>query len=68
MRTCEPDAAVERARRLLRLSYLYAVVSSRDGPAGRGVLASLDVAAELDTLGPTEGVRAAFDPFLDGGR
>jgi hypothetical protein len=67
MRTCEPGEAIERARWLLRLSYLYTALLSRETTVGRAVLSSLDVTAELDALDPGEDVRTAFDALLTGG-
>ena len=51
----------DRARWLLRLSYLYHVSVLRKTPAGAEELADIDVEAELDTLDPSEAVRTAFE-------
>ncbi len=51
----------DRARWLLRLSYLYHVSTLRKTPAGSEELSDVDVDAELDELDPGEAVRAAFE-------
>ena len=51
----------EHARWLLRLSYLYHVNVLQKTPAGAEEFADVDVAAELDGMGLTEPVRAAFE-------
>jgi hypothetical protein len=60
----EPDD-VARARWLLRLSYLYTALLRRRTPEGAAVLAAIDPVAELDELGSSRAVRAAFDRLLD---
>ncbi len=51
----------DHARWLTRLSYLYHVNVLKKTPAGAEEYADVDVAAELDALGPSESVRAAFE-------
>ena len=53
----------DRARWLLRLSYLYHVSVLQNTPAGAEELADVDVAAELEALdpSPSDEVRAAFE-------
>jgi hypothetical protein len=58
-----PEALAD-ARWLLRLSYLHAVLVARRRPEGQAVLATLDPAAELDALEPSDAVRSAFDRLL----
>ncbi|MDL5361269.1 luciferase family protein [Halalkalicoccus sp. NIPERK01] len=52
---------VEHAVRLLRLSYLYTLLTMRRKPVGRAILAELDLDAELDGLEPDPEIRAMFD-------
>ncbi|MEM4781246.1 MAG: DUF5519 family protein [Halalkalicoccus sp.] len=52
---------IDRALWLLRLSYLYSLLTMRRKPAGRSILAGFDLDAELDRLDPDPEVRAAFD-------
>ena len=51
----------DRARWLLRLSYLYHVNVLQHTPAGGEELADVYVAGALEALDPSEDVRAAFD-------
>lgn len=50
---------------LLRVSYLYRVLTKRRKPIGEAVLAEVDVAAELDDLGVSEQVRAVFENVVE---
>src|SRR6056297_4143348 len=52
---------VDRCVWLLRLSYLYHVNTLQKTPAGEETFAEVDVEAELDELGASDEVRAAFD-------
>lgn len=63
-RLASPDD-VEAALWLLRVSYLYRVLTRREKPEGRTVLESVDVASELDDLGVSEAVREVFDDVVD---
>lgn len=51
----------DHARWLVRLSYLYHVSILKKTPAGADEFASVDVEAELDSLGISDPVRAAFE-------
>lgn len=51
------DTDVERARSLLRLSYLYHALSRSETPEGRAALAALDLERDLDTVSPPWVVR-----------
>jgi hypothetical protein len=51
----------DHARWLLRLSYLYHVNVLSDLPAGAEEFAPVDVEAELDAMGLSDAVRAAFE-------
>ncbi|WP_276257835.1 luciferase family protein [Haloglomus litoreum] len=51
----------DHARWLLRLSYLYHVKIAKKTPAGAEELAGVDVEAEVEGLGLSEPVRAAFE-------
>jgi hypothetical protein len=51
----------DHARWLLRLSYLYHVNIAKKTPAGAEELAGVDVGTEVDRLGLSEPVRAAFE-------
>lgn len=51
----------DHARWLVRLSYLYHVNVLKRTPAGAEEFAAVDVEAELDALGPSAPVRAAFE-------
>lgn len=57
----DSEADLERSIRLLRISYLYTVLTMRRKPAGREILAELDLDAELESLGLSGELRAAFD-------
>lgn len=57
----ESDDDVDRAIRLLRLSYLYTALTLRRKPAGRAILAELDLDDELKRLDPNGDLRAVFD-------
>lgn len=57
----ESATAFEHARRLLRLSYLYHVSVLQQTPAGAEEFADIDVAAELDGMGLSSSLRAAFE-------
>ena len=46
------DADAERARSLLRLSYVYHALSRPDAPAGREALAALELESDLDAISP----------------
>ncbi|WP_137288772.1 luciferase domain-containing protein [Natronorubrum halophilum] len=48
--TIDSSDDVDRAIRLLRLSYLHTALTLRRKPAGRAVLADLDLEAELEAL------------------
>uniref|UniRef100_UPI00373FD35E hypothetical protein n=1 Tax=Natrinema salaciae TaxID=1186196 RepID=UPI00373FD35E len=51
----------DRARWLVRLSYLYHVNVLKKTPAGAEEYAPIDVLSELDELTPSDTVRAAFE-------
>ncbi|MFC4357335.1 luciferase family protein [Halobium salinum] len=55
------EADYDRARWLLRLSYLYQVSVLQKRADGTEPYAAVDVAAELRKLDPPEAVRAAFE-------
>ncbi|WP_435179839.1 luciferase family protein [Halorussus sp. AFM4] len=57
----EDDEDVDRATWLLRLSYLYHVNNLKKTPKGAEMFDEIDVAEELDELGISDGVRAAFE-------
>lgn len=57
----EDDEDVDRAIWLLRLSYLYHVNTLKKTPAGAENFENVDVAAELEALGVSEEVQAAFE-------
>lgn len=66
--TCRIDPAdVDHALRLLRLSYCYTVLTMRRRPAGRAILAELDIDSELDRLDIEPDLRATFDRMRDEG-
>ena len=60
-RYVEDDEDVAQSIWLLRLSYLYHVNNLKKTPAGAENFENVDVAAELDELGVSEAVRAAFE-------
>jgi hypothetical protein len=51
------DADVDRARSLLRLSYLHHALSRSDTEAGRAALDAVDIAADLEAVSPPWVVR-----------
>ncbi|MWG34295.1 luciferase domain-containing protein [Halomarina oriensis] len=51
------DMEVERARSLLRLSYLYHALSRPNTPEGRAALDALELESDLDSLSPPWVVR-----------
>ncbi|WP_265108761.1 luciferase family protein [Halosolutus halophilus] len=57
----EDPADYDRARWLVRLSYLYHVSVLVTTPAGAETFATVDVDAELDAIEPSDAVRAAFE-------
>ena len=57
----ESPAEYDHARWLVRLSYLYHVAVLSKTPAGREEFSAVDVERELDRLGPSDAVRAAFE-------
>ena len=57
----EDEDDVENATWLLRLSYLYHVKTLKRTPAGAEKFEDIDVDEELDELGVSEGMRAAFE-------
>ena len=57
----EDEEDVENSTWLLRLSYLYHVSTLKQTPAGAEKFADIDVEAELDELGASDEVRAAFE-------
>jgi hypothetical protein len=57
----DSETDLERAIRLLRISYLYIALTLRRKPVGREILATVDLDAELDSLGLDEELRATFD-------
>jgi len=56
----DPDD-YDHARWLVRLSYLYHVNILEKTPAGAEEYAAVDVESELESLDPTDAVRAAFE-------
>lgn len=60
-RYIEDEDDVEKAIWLLRLSYLYHVNNLKQTPAGAEKFENVDVAAELDELGVSDEVGAAFE-------
>lgn len=64
-RPVDTDDDLEAGRWLLRVSYLYRALTRRRKPAGRAVLAGVDVETELDDLGVDGDVRAVFDDLLE---
>ncbi|NHN57914.1 MULTISPECIES: luciferase family protein [Halorussus] len=57
----EDDEDVDRATWLLRVSYLYHVNNLKKTPKGAEMFDEIDVAEELEDLGISDGVRAAFE-------
>jgi hypothetical protein len=51
----------DHARWLVRLSYLYHVNVLKKTPAGAAAFAGVDVEGELEALGPSDPISAAFD-------
>jgi hypothetical protein len=57
----EPSADYDHARWLVRLSYLYHVNVLKKSPAGVEEFAAVGVESELDELGPSDPIGAAFE-------
>lgn len=57
----EQPADYDHARWLVRLSYLYHVNVLKKTPAGAEEYTTVDIESELETLDPSDTVRAAFD-------
>ena len=57
----EDDEDVQECIWLLRLSYLYHVNTLKKTPAGAEKFENVDVDAELDELGVSDEIRAAFE-------
>lgn len=57
----DSEADLERAVRLLRISYLYTALTLRRKPAGQEILAAVDLEDELDSLDLNEELRSVFD-------
>lgn len=57
----ESDDDVDRAIRLLRISYLYAALTLRRKPAGREILEHVDLDDELERLDSSEELRSIFE-------
>lgn len=57
----DSDEDVDRAIRLLRLSYLITALTLRRKPAGAKIVAELDIEAELERLELTDEVAALVD-------
>ncbi|WP_101297680.1 luciferase domain-containing protein [Halegenticoccus soli] len=59
------EADVERARWLLRLSYLYRALTTKRTPEGKHALAALDVDAEIEELGLSDELRGMVERVRD---
>lgn len=57
----DSEADLERAIRLLRISYLYVALTLRRKPTGREILATMDLDEELESLGLDDDLRAIFE-------
>ncbi|WP_247002107.1 luciferase family protein [Halosolutus gelatinilyticus] len=57
----ESDEDVDRAIRLLRLSYLLTALTLRRKPAGEAILSEIDLDAELEALEADDEIEAIVD-------
>lgn len=61
----QSEADVDGGLWLLRVAYLYRVLTQRRKPIGEAVLAEVDIATELDNLNVSEQVRAIFENVVE---